>query len=417
MPDHEQIDELTEEKINQRIEKHRTAEVTLTVKGPGGAVLENTEVTIRQERHRFLFGCNAFKVNGCTTQKHTTAYRRRFKALLNFATLPFYWGNYEPTEGEPHKKDLAAMARWCARNGVRPKGHPLVWHEVPAPWLQDRPLPEFERMLLERVRREVSGFAGLVDTWDVVNEAVVLPRWQGENDRLPRLCHKLGTVELLHRCFTAAREANPKATLLLNDYDTTPAYERLIRECLEREVPIDVIGIQSHMHTGYWGIEKAWDVCERFARFGKPLHFTELTILSGRLKWYDGDWHTRRKAWPTTKAGEKSQAERAAEFYRVLFSHPAVEAITWWDFSDQGSWMNAPAGLLRKDMSPKPAYNALKKLIRKDWWTGPLKLTTNDKGRVRFRGFLGAYRVKTAAGEGTFELPKPGKLTRTVNVK
>ena len=55
---------------------------------------------------------------------------------------------------------------------------------------------------------------------------------------------------------------------------------------------------------------------------------------------------------------EAQQAQEVEDLYRVLFSHPSVEGITWWDFSDQGAWMKAPAGLLRKDMSPRPAYLA-----------------------------------------------------------
>ena len=47
-------------------------------------------------------------------------------------------------------------------------------------------------------------------------------------------------------------------------------------------VRIDVIGIQSHMHQGYWGREKTLAVLERFERFHLPIHFTENTLLSGR---------------------------------------------------------------------------------------------------------------------------------------
>ena len=47
------------------------------------------------------------------------------------------------------------------------------------------------------------------------------------------------------------------------------------------------------------------------------------------------------------------------KFYTALFAHPAVQAITWWDFSDLGAWLGAPAGWLRRDMSPKPVYDRL----------------------------------------------------------
>ncbi|MCD6507549.1 hypothetical protein J7M22_13115 [Candidatus Poribacteria bacterium] len=48
----------------------------------------------------------------------------------------------------------------------------------------------------------------------------------------------------------------------------------------------------------------------------------------------------------------------------MLFSHPSVEAITWWDFSDRGAWQGTAAGFLRKDMSPKPAYERLTELVK-----------------------------------------------------
>jgi len=54
--------------------------------------------------------------------------------------------------------------------------------------------------------------------------------------------------------------------------------------------------------------------------------------------------------------------------------------------------MQAPAGLLRKDMSPKPAYQVLKKLITKDWWT-ETTLKTDADGHASFRGFYGQYEV------------------------
>jgi len=93
----------------------------------------------------------------------------------------------------------------------------------------------------------------------------------------------------------------------------------------------------------------------------------------------------------------------------VYFSHPAVEAITWWDFTDQNAWQRAPAGLIREDMTPKPAYDELKRLIKGQWWT-QAETTTNAGGAARFRGFLGEYEVSAQIDgkklTGTFRLDK-----------
>ena len=173
------------------------------------------------------------------------------------------------------------------------------------------------------------------------------------------------------------------------------------------------------MHGGIWPVRKTWEVCERFAKFGKPLHFTETTLVSG-----EQGWELRKKRedpnfrWTTTPEGEKRQAKQVAEFYRVLFSHPAVEAITWWDFTDQNAWQRAPAGLIREDMTPKPAYYELERLIKGHWWT-QAQTITDAGGTARFRGFLGDYEVGAQVyGKkltGTFRLDKSEK--KTIEVK
>ncbi len=396
--------------VQSRIRAHRTADVTLTVKNPDGTPLANAPVRVRQTDNAFLFGCNVFRLNHCETPEQNAAYQRQFASLLNFATLPFYWNRYEPAPGQLDEARVRRTARWCRARGIVVKGHPLFWHQAGAPpWLWDKPLAEVEEIQLARIHREMTAYCGLVDVWDVVNEAIILPHEKWGENPLSRWCRQAGAVEVIRRCFAAARAANPAATLILNDFDVSPAYEHLIADCLDAGVPIDAIGIQSHMHGGYWTAEKAWEVCERFARFQLPLHFTELTILSGRRK-TGGDWKTRRPNWKSTASGEKLQAKQAAELYRLLVSHPSVRAITWWDFSDQGAWMGAPSGLVRADMTPKPAYDALHQLIHTEWQTGPLKLTTDPRGRVRFEGSVGEYEVKAPQGRARFAVKEPAAV-------
>jgi hypothetical protein len=157
------------------------------------------------------------------------------------------------------------------------------------------------------------------------------------------------------------------------------------------------------MHGGYWGPEKTWQICERFSRFGKPIHFTELTILSGPKT---------ASGWQSTREGQQQQAEQATQLFRVLFSHPTVQAITWWDFSDQGAWQAAPAGLLRADMTPKPAYEQLKQLVKTQWWTRA-QTTTSTDSTVQLRGFLGEYKVSVLKDRqtllGSFRLDEKPK--------
>lgn len=376
-----------------RIQQHRTGPATLRLLGPDGQVLSpGVSVTIRQSRHKFLFGCNIFKLDRCRSAEDNAAYEERFADLLNFATLPFYWWNYERRKGEPQDERTDAIVRWCKTHDVTTKGHPLAWNYVDPRWLSGTP-EEVMQLQFQRIERCVRRFQGDIDIWDVVNEATHHDR-QGPKDNAPLLTEAISKMRVgpyVRKAFKSARQANPKATLLINDYRTDAAYaDKVISELVdERQHPLyDVIGIQSHMHDRYWGAARTWDVCERFARFGKPLHFTETTVVSGPK---DGS------RWTTTAEGERRQAQSVREFYTVLFSHPAVEALTWWDFTDQGAWQGAPAGLLRDDMSPKPAYEALSELIKHQWWTR-VEAETGADGKVDLRGFFGNYEVSVRDG-------------------
>jgi endo-1,4-beta-xylanase len=371
-----------------RIARHRTAEATLKLVGADGRpVASGQAVRIAQEKHTFLFGCNIFKFARCKSPQDEEAYRKHYSDLLNFATLPFYWWVYEQERGRPMDAHTARIVEWCKAHNITTKGHPLAWNYVDPPWLSHDPSGVMD-LQMARIERCVRRFAGDIDIWDVVNEATHYDR-PGPKEKAPMLTKAIagiGVSAYLRKAFATARAGNPDATLLINDYRTDQAYVDKVLNVLvdaEDRARYDVIGIQSHMHGGCWSPERIWAVCDKYAGFGKPLHFTETTIVSG-LK--------TKQGWHTTSEGERKQAEQAAQFYTVLFSHPAVEAITWWDFSDQGAWQQAPAGFLRKDMSPKPVYHALKSLIRDKWWTR-LDASVQD-GTAGFRGFFGDYRVR-----------------------
>jgi len=398
-----------------RIEKYRKGDVVLELVADGEVVDEGVVAAIEQTRHGFLFGCNIFKLGRCRTPADNAAYEKYFAELLNFATLPFYWWNYSNEYGRVNDERTDEVVRWCRQHDITTKGHPLAWNYVDPRWLPED-IDKSMKMQFDRIARCVRRFRGDIDIWDVVNEATHYDRPQCLQ-RAPILTagiRKMGVGAYLRKAFESARNANPSATLIINDYRTDQAYiDRVIRELIDdKGKPLfDVIGIQSHMHGGYWGAGKLWSVCEKYAAFGVPLNFTETTLVSGPKT---------NTGWNTTPEGEKKQARDAVQFYTILFSHPAVEAITWWDFTDQGAWQGAPAGFLRKDMTPKPMYYALKDLIKGDWWTRTEARTTRD-GTVSFRGFYGRYRVSlTLHGKplsGTFAFDKNTRGKIRVNLR
>lgn len=394
----------------ERIERFRKADATIRVVTADGWAVGGAQVHIEEVRQAFLVGCQANPLLRYTDPQQEATYEREFAALMNYATLAsFGWSWYEQAPGQTQAAHLEAQARWCKKHGIVTKGHPLIFHEGYPDWAP-ADAEEARQVLRARVADTVSRFAGLVDIWDVINEATVSAR---HDNGVGHWVKRDGVEKTVSAALTWAHAANPKATLLYNDWNVGPNYEALAQYLIDSKQPVDAFGIQSHMHKGEWPIERAWEVCETYSTFGKPLHFTELTVLSGEHAWSP----PRPDPWPTTLEGEARQADYVEKLYTVLFSHPAVAAITWWDFAD-GAWLGAPAGLVRENLSPKPAYDRLIKLLKGQWWTRADLMTSGD-GTAAFRGFLGRYRITVStparAKVKTMEL-RPGKRN-TLTVK
>jgi GH35 family endo-1,4-beta-xylanase len=135
-------------------------------------------------------------------------------------------------------------------------------------------------------------------------------------------------------------------------------------------------------------------------------------------------------AYSSEKEDEEIQAKLLEYLYSVWFSHPAMEQIIYWNLIDGYAFVDDPTpetirrtqgnmtigenvyygGLLRFDMSPKPALIALQNLINKKWHTD-LDLTLNDEGRVDFRGFYGEYEAEISVCGKT--ITKKFKLSKS----
>ena len=289
------------------------------------------------------------------------------------------------------------MAHYCKAHGITPKGHPLVWHEVWPGWAPKDPETAIP-LLKARVSDLIPRYKETIHYWDVLNEANGATGQQPPNGE-SRWIQRDGPAPVVETALGWARAAGQgiPETFLYNDYETGASNVALLTKLQADGKLPDAIGIQSHMHSGVWPEIKIWEVCDRFAAFSKPIHFTETTVISGPAR--DYSYTAPNPGWNTTPEDEAKQGAYVSRFYTILFSHPSIRAITWWDFSDRNAWMDAPAGLIRKDMSPKPAYTQLKDLIHKQWWTNALG-RTSGQGTYTGRVFYGDYLVTVTGSNG-----------------
>ncbi len=393
---------------------HRIGECLVKVIDKNGNPVSDKDLVLNQKSHEFLFGCGAFDFLDFPGMQPNGDRRDKWLALMNYGTLPFYWGRYEPEEGHPNYEMLKDAADRLVANNVTLKGHPLCWHTVCADWLLKYSDEVIMDKQLARINRDVTAFKGTIDIWDVINEVVIMPIFDKYDNAVTRICNKYGRVTLVKEVFAAARAANPDGTFLINDFNTSPQYEKLLEELLDAGVEISAIGIQSHQHQGYWGEAKLRDVLKRFSRFGLPIHFTENTLISGEIMpaYIEdlNDWQVDE--WPTTEEGELRQEKEWEEMYRILFADPNIKAITGWDFAD-GAWLNAPSGLITKDNRCKPVYNKLLSLVKGEWWTKDEVIHTNSDGIVNIKGTKGTYGIDGA--EGVIKISsEPSKVTVTI---
>jgi endo-1,4-beta-xylanase len=400
---------------------HRLCQTTVTVTDSTDVPLAETEIVVAQTRHSFTFGNIGFDflelANGEPDGVGTERLAELYTEVFNTATLPFYWGRFEPERGAPDTVRLQQAARWFREHGVALKGHPLVWHSEQPNWLCGLPLETVEQLQRERIRREVTDFAGLIDTWDAINEVVIMPVFTAGDNAITPLARAKGRIGMIRMAFEEARAANQHARLLLNDFDLSSDYERLIEGVLEAGIQLDAIGLQTHMHQGYRGEDAVLAMLERFARFGVPLHMTESSLVSGDLMPADivdlNDYQI--PSWPSTAEGEARQADEIESFYRTLVAHPAVQAVTYWGITDAGAWLGAPIGLVRADGTPKPSYNALRTLIKGEWWLAPTMAVTDADGRLSVTGFAGEYELRTNGLRTPFALNSEDRDIRVIH--
>jgi GH35 family endo-1,4-beta-xylanase len=394
-------------KAQRNVELYRKQDATIEILDASGRPLQGAQVEVNQVQQDFLFGCILFPLtNPDLPSAEREQYQKRFLELFNLGVLPFYWKEYEPTFGKPRWPDMASTLEWCARNGVTVKGHPLVWTSPPhiPSWLSQFPVAYQEKLLEFRVLSTVAGYAGAVNLWDVVNEPVHVNTWEDKD--LPEKSYTPGEwADYVGKALRWANAANPRATLLINEYDIipnrdtfrkqeTPPRDRflaLTKELRHRNAPPFDVGFQAHEPRSEWfRPQDVWQAFDTFAGEGFRIHITEFIPQSSGKEitgWRRGTWT------------EEAQAEFAEQMLRLSFGHPGVDSFNFWGLSDRDIWLPG-GGLVDQDYNPKPVFTRVRKLIREEWMTRSLSLKTDQQGCATFRGFLGKYRIHVRAPSG-----------------
>ena len=398
-----------EERIKDGIENNRKGHAWVNLQDEAGKPIENASVKIRQKSHEFKYGANLFMLEEFSSEEQNQAYKKYFAEAFNIATLPFYWRDLEPEQGKPrYTKDSPRIYRrpvpdlcleYCEANNIEPKAHCLNYVAFSPAWaLGD--LDKEKRLLEKRCRELAERYKDRIPSWEVTNET----QWGCFN--LPNYSSLYASEELVEWSFQTAARHFPANRLIINEssghiWGNSKGYRNeyymQIDRALKCGARIDSIGMQFHMfHRAENEIEKTrycydpeW-MCytmDCFAKLGRNLQITEVTI----------------PAYSDSAEDEEIQATILRNLYSLWFSHPAMEAIIYWNlidgfaaFAPQGDMTAGEnyyyGGMLRYDFTPKPAYYAIKDLFQKEWHTELTRETVGSE--FEFKGFYGDYELE-----------------------
>ncbi len=252
-----------------------------------------------------------------------------------------------PKEHGYYWKDADSIIAFAKRNGLKVRGHVLVWHQEIPDWLFNDSTagkPASKELVLQRLKQHVTTvvarYRGSMYAWDVVNE--VISDDKNEFYR-PSALYKLCGEDFIFKAFEYAHAADPKAILFYNDYNETDPIKRakiirLISKMKSRGIPIHAIGLQAHWSIYDLNRKDLEATLKDFNKLGLPLQITELD-----LSIYPKIVDETSKSTDTTYSSKK-QNRQAAQF-KMCFElfrkyRKNITGVTFWNVSDKKSWLD-----------------------------------------------------------------------------
>ena len=260
------------------------------------------------------------------------------------------------------------MAKFASTNGMRLRGHTLVWHESLPPWFAQKVNKQnAQQVLTQHIQKVVGRYAGKIHSWDVVNEAVAVYEGRPFGLRKTPWWELLGP-DYIEIAFRAAAKADPKALLVYNDYGLeydTPEDEakrtavlKLLKQLKSKGVPIQALGIQAHLE----GDETRFNA-KKFRTFLKQVAALDLKIMITELDVND----QKLPANPAVR--DRIVAGIYEDFLSAALSEKAVTTVVVWGITDRISWLStknprADGAALRPlpldtSLKPKLVWNAI----------------------------------------------------------
>lgn len=397
--------------------------VTVKLTDITGKPVQGLKVGLNQTKSAFLFGDQNYKFDadaqdGIWSQRHAEQLRHTYLEVFNAINCTCYWTEksnnsmkrVEEYQGDIRLDSFEQVVDWALANGITPKGHPVFWpvdKAIPK-WIRKYDYPTRMKFLEVRVRDLVARFKGKVQLWDLVNEMMWEPAFKNlEKRNWPHLETEENLVEYISQIITWAKEENPTATFMLNEYgvenDEKPnlksadgqtvtaatqrkRYISLVKALKQAGTPIDAVGLQSHSGAILSPLQQ-YKIYNEFGSASVPVHITEF--------WVPKEFHDVNLA-KGLKQTESDQlaSDRIVKYLKMAVAHPDIAAFFCWNLKKELFTVDADGS-----METKPAFEAVKDLMRNQLMTKNKQLVTDALGEVSFDGFEGDYDLVYPTGK------------------
>ena len=348
----------------------------------GRAQMVSAEVSI----HAAGAGCGILA--GCAVSVRSLRSDAAYKKLLQeqvgivVAESEFKFGPLRPTPTTFFFEDADYLASFAAANGMKLRGHNFVWHRQLPKWFDSYVTRDnAEQVLVNHIEQVGGRYAGKIQSWDVVNEAIQV------SDGLPggfrnspwqKVLGGEGPVPAyIEVAYRTARRVDPKALLVYNDYgiegeDDASAKKReavmgLLREMQRRQVPLDALGVQSHISA----VNKDGSVPVYGSGLMKMI--AEARKMGLKVLVTEMDVNDRYLA-PAIGPRDAAVAKMYGSYLGTVLRDPAVIAVLTWGITDKYTWLDRedsradgePERPLPFDaeMQPAPAFAAEVKALQ-----------------------------------------------------
>jgi len=276
------------------------------------------------------------------------------------------WHRIEPRQGEFDFAYYDKLVDTATRHGISVYGLIGYWSDWTEPYTEQG-VQDYVRYC----RALVSHYKDRIRHWEIWNEPNIF-FWSGDKELYFRL---------LDQAYGAIKEADPEAVVL--GCSTAGIDLGFIERAIKAGSRFD--GLTVHPYRG--------DLDD--LAFMAELRQTQ-ELVSGRPVWIT------EMGWPTEVGGGVSEREQAvliARCYVDAVASGACRSVSWYDFREDGLnpyYNEHHFGIVRHDLTPKPAYLAVATICRQLAGLKPGEVESWDSGAV-LCPFSGGGRTVVAA--------------------